>query len=80
MTAMSRIAVFGATGLTGGLVVKQALALGHEVDRHYGLLPHTELWGLLQVAVCAIERQLCRDESGVAGVSQESKADLFRGG
>lgn len=28
---MSRIAVFGATGLTGGLVVKQALALGHEV-------------------------------------------------
>lgn len=28
---MSRIAVFGATGLTGGLVVKHALALGHEV-------------------------------------------------
>lgn len=28
---MSRIAVFGATGLTGGLVVEQALALGHEV-------------------------------------------------
>lgn len=28
---MSRIAVFGATGLTGGLVVKQALAQGHEV-------------------------------------------------
>lgn len=31
MTAMSRIAVFGATGLTGGLVVRQALAHGHEV-------------------------------------------------
>jgi uncharacterized protein YbjT (DUF2867 family) len=28
---MSRIAVFGATGLTGGLVVKQALARGHKV-------------------------------------------------
>jgi uncharacterized protein YbjT (DUF2867 family) len=28
---MSRIAVFGATGLTGRLVVEQALALGHEV-------------------------------------------------
>ncbi|MBN8490217.1 MAG: NAD(P)H-binding protein [Burkholderiales bacterium] len=28
---MSRIAVFGATGLTGGLVVEQALAQGHEV-------------------------------------------------
>lgn len=31
MTAMSRIAVFGATGLTGGLVVRRALAQGHEV-------------------------------------------------
>ena len=31
MTAMSRIAVFGATGLTGGLVVQQALAQGHAV-------------------------------------------------
>lgn len=29
--AMSRIAVFGATGLTGGLVVKHALDQGHEV-------------------------------------------------
>lgn len=29
--AMSRIAVFGATGLTGSLVVKHALAQGHEV-------------------------------------------------
>jgi uncharacterized protein YbjT (DUF2867 family) len=28
---MSRIAVFGATGLTGGLVVRRALAQGHEV-------------------------------------------------
>ena len=28
---MSRIAVFGATGLTGGLVVRQALAHGYEV-------------------------------------------------
>lgn len=28
---MSRLAVFGATGLTGGLVVQQALAQGHEV-------------------------------------------------
>lgn len=28
---MSRIAVFGATGLTGGLVVKHALDQGHEV-------------------------------------------------
>jgi uncharacterized protein YbjT (DUF2867 family) len=28
---MSRIAVFGATGLTGGLVVERALAQGHEV-------------------------------------------------
>ena len=28
---MSRIAVFGATGLTGGLVVRQALTQGHEV-------------------------------------------------
>ena len=28
---MPRIAVFGATGLTGGLVVRQALAQGHEV-------------------------------------------------
>lgn len=31
MTPMPRIAVFGATGLTGGLVVRQALAQGHEV-------------------------------------------------
>jgi proteic killer suppression protein len=28
---MSRIAVFGATGLTGGLVVKHALDQGHQV-------------------------------------------------
>lgn len=28
---MSRIAVFGATGLTGGLVIERALAQGHEV-------------------------------------------------
>lgn len=28
---MSRIAVFGATGLTGGLVVREALVQGHEV-------------------------------------------------
>jgi len=28
---MTRIAVFGSTGLTGGLVVRQALAQGHEV-------------------------------------------------
>ena len=31
MTVMSRITVFGATGLTGGLVVRRALAQGHEV-------------------------------------------------
>ncbi len=31
MTAISRLAVFGATGMTGGLVVQQALAQGHEV-------------------------------------------------
>jgi uncharacterized protein YbjT (DUF2867 family) len=28
---MSRIAVLGATGMTGGLVVRRALAQGHEV-------------------------------------------------
>jgi nucleoside-diphosphate-sugar epimerase len=32
VTAMSRLAVFGATGLTGGLVVQQALAQGHTVS------------------------------------------------
>jgi uncharacterized protein YbjT (DUF2867 family) len=31
LTKISKIAVFGATGLTGGLVVEQALARGHEV-------------------------------------------------
>lgn len=31
VTAISRLAVFGATGMTGGLVVQQALAQGHEV-------------------------------------------------
>ena len=31
LTKKSKIAVFGATGLTGGLVVEQALARGHEV-------------------------------------------------
>ena len=29
---MSRIAVFGATGWTGGLVVQRGLAQGHEVS------------------------------------------------
>ncbi len=44
-----------------------------------GLLPDAELWDLLQVAVCVIDRQLFSDEVGVAGVSLGSKACPKRG-
>lgn len=61
---MSRIAVFGATGLTGGLVVKHALDQGHEVvalvrDPGRSILRHPRLSVISGSPISATDVERC---------------------
>jgi len=79
---MSRIAVFGATGLTGGLVVRQALAQGHEVvalvrDPGKVTLTHANLRviGGSPTAIADVERCLQGADAVIHGLGIGGKGD-----